>query len=161
MKLFKILLVVVAMLLVGTDFLHLVQANNVRKADKELIYLASKADFESESTQNWFKLLKALVAGLPYKHIQPSEVAQFKNQKLIIVSGALTEPGISEIIKSLLSSEEMASASKAGSNGFYTKKNVWGEDQTIIVFTGSDSSAAWKAREDSRMKWENLIKEAF
>jgi hypothetical protein len=161
MKLFKILLAVVAMLMVWTDFLQLALANNVRKADKELIYLATKADFESESTQNWIKLLNTMITGLPYKHIQPSEVTQFKKQKFIIVSGAVTEPGIDEIIKNLLSSEEMDSASKAGGNGFYIKKNVWGEDQTIIVFTGSDLSAVWKAREDSRMKWENLIKEAF
>ncbi len=123
---------------------------------RQLIVVANDQSFELASA--WVNFLKN--ESVPFTRIMPSDFEKYKKEKNIVILGGPTEPdGVGEIVKQALTKEEQDYMSEEGRFRMYVKKDVWAPGQNVMVFAGSDSKAAAKARTVSRQKWIPIFNE--
>ena len=100
-------------------------------------------------SENWFEFLKN--ESVPYKQTIPAEFEGNKKEKLIVILGGPNEPGgLGDIVKQLLTKEEIEWVSKPGNARMYLKENVWREGQKVLIFAGADKEMAARARTGNR-----------
>jgi hypothetical protein len=117
---------------------------------RQLIVVANDQSYELASP--WVNFLKT--ESVPFTRIQPSDFEKYKKEKNIVILGGPTEPdGVGEIVKQALTKEEQDYFREEGRFRMYIKYNIWAPEQNVMVFAGSDSKAAAKARTVSRQKW--------
>jgi hypothetical protein len=121
---------------------------------QDLIVVASKATYQD--AQKWADFLNS--QDVPLKHVTPGEFASYKNEQYIILMGGVDEPdGIKDLLKAALSDKEFELISKEGNKKMYMKSGVWGEEQEIIIFAGSNRAASEAARKENKEEWWNEI----
>jgi len=110
--------------------------------------------------ENWFEFLKN--ESVPYKQTSPAEFEGNKKEKLIVILGGPNEPwGLGEIVKQLLTQQELEWVSKPGNARMYLKENVWRDGQKVLIFAGPDKEMAAKARTGNRAKWIGYLNDWF
>ena len=83
-----------------------------------------------------------------------------KKEKYIFVLGGAKGPGsVDDFIKQVLTPQELESSAQGAK--FFVKENVFSPGQTIIVFTGSDETAAAEVRKSNRKTWWGLLAKWF
>lgn len=111
------------------------------------------------ANQKSLDLAKDFITSLNNESISLSVVLdqydKVKKEKYVIVLG-----GANEFIKQILTKEDIESANQAGGK-IFIKPNVFVQDQVIVVFAGSDESAAAEARKNSRKTWWALVAKWF
>jgi hypothetical protein len=75
-----------------------------------------------------------------------------KETCLIVLGGTKGAGTVEDFVKQILTREELESGNQVEGKMF-VKENVFVPGQTIIVFTGSDETAAAGARKSSRKNW--------
>ena len=110
--------------------------------------------------ENWFEFLKN--ESVPFKQTLPAEFEGNKKEKLIVILGGPNEPGgLGDIVRQLLTKEEVEWVGKPGNSRMYLKENVWREGQKVLIFAGSDKETAMKARTGNRAKWIGYLNDWF
>jgi hypothetical protein len=91
-----------------------------------------------------------------------SEFENYKSEPYIIFLGGPNEPeGIGDLIKELLTPEELAKASEAGNEKMFIKDGKWAKDQYVMVFAGADKNAVRNAIKKSREQWSEYLASWF
>ena len=126
-------------------------------AGQELLVVANKPTFQA--AQKWVDFLTT--KGITVKHVEPSQFGANKGAPYMVVMGGVAEPGMGDLIKEAVGAQEFASLGKAGAGKMYTRSNVWGQGQNVLVFAGSDPEAAAKARADARDEWMGMLADWF
>jgi len=118
-----------------------------------------------QEAQEWVDFLRA--KEIPLTHVTPPEFTKGSEAKYIVLMGGMDEPdGIRDIVKKILSKEELQSISR-DENGKVFKKHIipkdakgpqmWASAKNYIIFTGNNRTASAKARKRSKdMWWEEL-----
>lgn len=137
-------------LLVSILFCWAIPYGSWAQGRRQLIVVANDQSFDLASA--WVNFLKN--ESVPFTRIMPSDFEKYKNEKNIVILGGPTEPdGVGEIVKQALTKEEQDYVSEEGRFKMYIKYNVWAKEQNVMIFAGSDSKTAAKARTVSRQKW--------
>jgi hypothetical protein len=119
------------------------------------------------ANQKSLDMAKDFIATLNNESI-PLQIAldqydKVKKEKYVIVLGGAKGPGsVDEFIKQILTPEEQESGNKPGGR-IYVRENVFIKDQgqVIVVFAGSDETAAAEARKNGRKTWWTLLTKWF
>jgi hypothetical protein len=152
MKLVKWVVIVLVGITVCLALSHGSRAQEVR----QLIVVANDQSYELASA--WVNFLKN--ESVPFTRIMPSDFEKYKKEKNIVILGGPNEPdGVGAIVKQALTKEEQDYMSEEGRFRMYVKNDVWAPGQNVMVFAGSDSKAAAKARTVSRQKWIGIFNE--
>jgi len=109
--------------------------------------------------------------GVSVLHVTASEFNEYKTnkekpnyrkEKYILILGGLNEPnGIGDVIKEVLTQEEVEWASKVGNKKMYLKTDKWSKGQYILVFAGYDRKAAYKALVNNKDDWWGYMRGWF
>ena len=123
-------------------------------AANDLIIVSTKATYEA--SQEWVDFLT--LSEVPVQHVTPQEFGKYKKEPYIVLMGGLDEPdGIKTLAAEILAKDELEYISQKGNGEIYFKFQVFDPMQTIIVFAGSDRSAAAAARKKSKDDWLNTF----
>jgi hypothetical protein len=125
----------------------------------DLVIVATDEVFQE--ARGWVDFLRA--KEIPLTHVTPQKFNEGSEAKYIVLMGGMDEPdGISDLVKNVLSKEELRSIS-LDENGKVFKKHIipedakgpqmWAAAKNYIIFTGHDRAAAVKARESGKVLW--------
>lgn len=114
-----------------------------------------------QEAQEWVDFLKA--KEIPLTHVTPQKFTKGSEAKYIVLMGGMDEPdGIRDILRNVLSTEELHSISR-DENGKTFKKYImpkdakgpqmWALAKNYIIFTGDDRTASAKTRSRSKDIW--------
>lgn len=146
----KMLVAAVTFLVVCLMFTYLASAAE----EIPLIVVANDANYEL--AQPWVTFMKS--EAVPFKRILPSDFDQYKKEKYIAILGGPGEmDNTGNVVKQLLTKEDLDFVTQAGNSRMYVKSNVWNPGQQIIIFAGSDKQASACARTNSRERWMTLF----
>ena len=97
-------------------------------------------------------------------HIKRNSAEEFETYKenriVIILGGPDAYGGIGETVDNLLSRSEKEYLRTEGNYAMYVKRNVWKEDQTVIILAGSDREMTLEAVKEYREKVLEEIEKA-
>jgi len=124
-----------------------------------LIVVASEEAYKlSQGVINFIK-----GRGVPVLHVTTSEFNEYKTNKekpdyrkekyILILGGANESNGTGDLIKEVLTQEEVEWVSKTGNKKMYLKTDKWCKSQYILVFAGYDIKATYKALVDNKDDW--------
>jgi len=106
--------------------------------DRELVVVASDPSFEV--AKNWVNFLQK--QSIIVKHVQPADFDKYKKNAHLVVLGVPGEPGgAGDVVKSLLTREELDWVVQQGNKKLYIKDNVFEKDQTIFLFAAYTQAA--------------------
>jgi hypothetical protein len=83
-----------------------------------------------------------------------------KEKYIVVLGGAKGQAGVDELIKQILTPEELQAGNQPGGR-IFIKENAFAQGQVILVFTGPDEAAAAEARKKSRSTWWTLFTKWF
>ncbi|MEE8168378.1 MAG: hypothetical protein V3T58_05855, partial [Candidatus Hydrothermarchaeales archaeon] len=76
--------------------------------------------------------------GITVEHIDASGFPHKRNARRIIILGGQKAPeGIGEVVSGLLTDEEQAYLKGPGNSGVFVKRDMWLEDQVVVIIAGS------------------------
>ena len=153
MKAVKFEMLVVVGVAVCLAFAYPVDAQQSR-----LIIVANDANYEL--AQPWINLLQG--ESVPFLRIKASEFEKYKKEKYFAILGGPNEiEGIGDIVKQVLTKEEIDFVSQPGNSKMYLKNDVWQSGQRVIVFAGGTKEAAARARTSTRERWIGYLNDWF
>ncbi len=124
----------------------------------DLIVVATKTT--QQASQHWFTFLKS--KEVPLRVFTPQEFAGHEKENYIVIIGGINEPrGIKDLLKKVLTKNEIRWISQEGYGKMYVKSDVWTRGQTVIVIAGSNFKAAEEARKASKDEWFDMFADWF
>jgi len=173
MKLRRVIIaitIVTLMLLVFTGTViaqESTEKQQVKEEQPNLIVVAGKETY---------KLAEGIIQfmesrGVPVLHLIASEFngyqtdkekPDYRKEEYIVILGGPNEPnGIGDIIKEVLTPEEVEWVSQPGNRKMYIKGDVWRKGQNLIIFAGSNKEAVKSAMVNTKDNWWVIISNWF
>ncbi|MEE8359097.1 MAG: lamin tail domain-containing protein [Candidatus Hydrothermarchaeales archaeon] len=132
-------LLVCLLLLLGVGF--------VAGAKPRIVVLANSIDFELAS--DFFGFLGN--RGIKVIHSTAGDFEQYKEEKFIVILGGHEAyEGVGDIVKWILTPQEMKYIWTQGNRKMYVKTNVWAKGQVVRVIAGSDRYQTKKSHEENK-----------
>jgi hypothetical protein len=138
-------------------FTFLFLCTSSAEIDDTMVLIAGQASLVK--AQAWIDFLKK--NEITVDHYVLSELDKVKSQKYITIMGGMEEAGVKDLLTGVLGAAETASLAEKGNKKMFLKEDVWAPGQKVLIFAGSDVSAAAAARTESRDKWMEYLREWF
>jgi hypothetical protein len=136
-------------------------AEPAKEASKEkgkLIVVTNEANYEKDKDVINFIATR----GVAIERISPADFDKYKSEKYILVLGGPGEgEGLGDIVKQLLSPDEVSFVSQMGNKELYLKTDKYSSGQQIIVIAGCDADATFRQFVNSKDKWWGYISSWF
>ncbi len=123
-----------------------------------VIVLANSIDFELAT--DFFGFLGNM--GIEVIHSTAGDFEQYKEEKFIVILGGHEAyEGVGDIVKGILTPQEMKYIWTQGNRKMYVKTNVWTNGQVVRVIAGSDRYQTKKSHEENRDNVSSGAVEAY
>jgi len=100
--------------------------------------------------------------GVSVERMAPADFEKYKSEKYLLVLGGPSEgENLGNVVKQLLSPDEVAFVSQTGNKELYLKTDKYSSGQQIIVIAGYDSNATFRQFVNSKDKWWGYISSWF
>ncbi len=100
--------------------------------------------------------------GVAIERVSPADFEKYKTEKYILVLGGPGESeGLGDIVKQLLSADEVSFVNQMGNKELYLKTDKFSPGQQIIVIAGCDADATFRQFVNSKDKWWGYISSWF
>jgi len=136
-------------------------AEPAKEASKEkgkLIVVTNEANYEKDKDVINFIATR----GVNIERVRPADFEKYKAEKYILVLGGPGEgEGLGDIVKQLLSADEVNFVSQMGNKELYLKTDKYSSGQQIIVIAGCDADATFRQFVNSKDKWWGYISSWF
>lgn len=126
-------------------------------ADDMMTVIANSKD--QESAQRWIDYLVS--NEIMVDVIIPKYFGSNSDSDYLVIMGGVDNAVVKKILIDLIGADEVAAMSKKGAAKMYLIKDKYAIDQKILVYTGSDSQAAIKARIESKEEWMPMLEAWF
>ncbi|MEE8168122.1 MAG: hypothetical protein V3T58_04550 [Candidatus Hydrothermarchaeales archaeon] len=122
------------------------------------VVLANSIDYELAS--DFFEFLRN--RGIEVIHSAAADFGQYKETKFIVILGGHEAyEGVGDIVKGILTPQEMKYIKSEGNRKMYIKTNVWAMGQVVMVIAGSDRHQTKKSHEENRNSVSSAAVEAY
>ena len=133
-------------------------AKEAVKAKGKLIVVTNETNYEKDKDVINFIATR----GVAVERIAPADFEKYKTEKYILVLGGPGEgEGLGDIVKQLLSPDEVNFVSQMGNKELYLKTDKYSSGQQIIVIAGCDADATFRQFVNSKDKWWGYISSWF
>ncbi len=123
-------------------------------AKPRIVVLANSIDYELAS--DFFGFLGNM--GIEVIHSTAGDFEQYKEEKFIVILGGHEAyEGVGDIVKGILTPQEMKYIWTQGNRKMYVKTNVWTNGQVVRVIAGSDRYQTKKSHEENK---DSVVSEA-
>jgi cellobiose-specific phosphotransferase system component IIB len=100
--------------------------------------------------------------GVPIERVSPVDFGKYKGEKYILVLGGPNDDeGLGDIVKEVLSTDEVNYVNQMGNRKLYLKTNKWSGDQYVLVIAGYDADATFRELVNGKDKWWGYISSWF
>jgi hypothetical protein len=92
--------------------------------------------------------------------VAPAEAEAIKKTaNVIVIESGMDDPVAKKLITEVVGADEAAALSKPGAKKMISKDNAFKPGQHVLVFAGSDATAAADARKENRDTWLKYFKD--
>jgi len=128
------------------------------KEKDKLIVITNEANYErSKDVVNFIA-----TRGITIERIAPADFEKYKTEKyILILGGPNDDEGLGDVVKQVLTADEVSFVSQTGNKNLYLKLNKWSEKQNMLVIAGYDPDATFREFVNSKDKWWGYISSWF